>query len=145
MQLLGLQPVADPDTDPRSGFCLVRLDEDAHGRRARPLLPKKQFQGAAPATNHKSVFFTFLFGVLKSLDGPSWKFSVFWVRLLQAELVKEGELHLLMREAAVLSQRKMPASFHFNSTEEHGCHLDGVGFTCVCTCTGTCSITPRWL
>lgn len=91
MQLLGLQLVADSDTDPRFGFCLVRLDEDAHGRRARSLLPKKQFQGAAPATNHKSVFFTFLFGVLKSLDGSSWLFSVFWVRMLQPELVKAAD------------------------------------------------------
>lgn len=69
MQLLGLQLVADSDTDPRFGFCLVRLDEDARGRCARPparsLLPKKQHKGAAPATNHKSVFFTFLFGVLE--------------------------------------------------------------------------------
>lgn len=36
VQLLGLQLVADSDTDPRFGFCLVRLDEDARGRRARP-------------------------------------------------------------------------------------------------------------
>ena len=37
MQLLGLQLVADSDTDPRFG-------EDVHGRRARSLMPKKQLQ-----------------------------------------------------------------------------------------------------
>lgn len=67
-QLLGgFGLVADPDTGPGFGFCLAQHDEDAHGRRARSLLPTKELQLKKKKKTRKSLFFPFLVGVLKRI------------------------------------------------------------------------------